>query len=312
AIRTPHGRILRHMRQDTLVHQYGVPSVALHRARLQEVLLSALAPDTLVTGREVAGVAADGGGTVVRFADGSTVSARVAVGADGVHSAVRASLFGAEPVRDAGQISWRGVCPSAAAGGQEGGETWGRGARFGFIPISATEVYWYAVLDTTMAPPAGAEQRGTLLQTFGAWHAPIPALLEATSPAAVIRTPIGDRPPMDEWGRGPITLLGDAAHPMTPNLGQGGCQAIEDAWVLASELAVRLDAEALRAYERGRRDRTRRFVEESWRVGRLAQTPSPVVSCLRNTLMRSMPERWIAGALTRAYAFDPDATGAGR
>src|SRR5262249_30160859 len=147
------------------------------------------------------------------------------VGADGLRSTVRASLFGDEVPRAAGQIAWRGICPRASAAGDMGGESWGRGARFGFVPISDAEVYWYAVRDTSAAPPESADQHCELVRFYGDWHAPISAMLRTTDPAAVIRTELFDRVPTDTWGRGPVTLLGDAAHPMTPNLGQGGCQA---------------------------------------------------------------------------------------
>ncbi|MCC6849302.1 MAG: FAD-dependent monooxygenase [Deltaproteobacteria bacterium] len=81
------------------------------------------------------------------------------------------------------------------------------------------------------------DQHAALLAAYRDWHAPIPAPFRATHPAQVIRTELFDRPPTRTWDRGAVTLLGDAAHPMTPNLGQGGCPAIENAWILARELA---------------------------------------------------------------------------
>jgi 2-polyprenyl-6-methoxyphenol hydroxylase-like FAD-dependent oxidoreductase len=306
AIRTSDGRVLRAMDQTDLVRKYGVPFVAIHRARLQDVLLRALPADAVMTGAVVAAVEAAGDGAAVTLADGSRHEGALVIGADGLHSTVRAALFGPEPPRAAGQVTWRGVCPRRDATRDLGGESWGRGARFGFIAIAADEVYWFAVIDTPAAPPPTADQHAALVDRYRDWHAPIPDLLRATDPTRVIRTELFDRPPTDAWGRGPITLLGDAAHSMTPNLGQGGCQAIEDAWVLARELARDSSPAGLRRYEAARAPRTRRFVDESWRFGRIAQSSSALLIGVRNLAMRIVPESMMKRSLEWAFDFDPD------
>ena len=142
AIRTSDGQVLRAMDQRGIVREQGAPFVAIHRARLQDVLVRGLGRDRLVTGATVTAVAAADEGARVTLADGSTHAADVVVGADGLHSTVRAALFGAAPARAAGQMSWRGIAPRRAGGDDPGGESWGRGARFGFVPIGAEEVYW--------------------------------------------------------------------------------------------------------------------------------------------------------------------------
>src|SRR5262249_50724391 len=156
------------------------------------------------------------------------------------------------------------------------GETWGRGRRFGFIPLGGGRVGWWAT-----ANKPGAEGQNTclrsreqwkeeLLELFAGWHQPIPALLEATPPEAMLCNAIMDRPVFPaaksqaRWGNGPITLLGDAAHPTTPNLGQGACMAIEDAAVLAHAVAAVPSVEAgFRVYEATRMKRTAMIVRES-------------------------------------------------
>ncbi len=302
ALRTPNGKVLRSL--QLLDDSSSDRSVAIHRARLHEVLVAALPPETLVTGTAIAGVAIEGDGATLEHADGTRTAARIVVGADGIHSAIRTALHGEQPLRDSGQIAWRGIAPHAFADDEPSGETWGRRARFGIVPISATDTYWFAVLDAADSPPETADQRAALRELFASWHEPIPALLDTEGP--VIRTPILDRPPIDEWGNGSVTLLGDAAHPMTPNLGQGGCQAIEDAWVLAAALGKGLDATALRRYERARNQRARRFVDESWKFGKLAQTPSGIVRALRNTAMRVLPQRMLDSRIAWTRDFDPD------
>ncbi len=307
ALRRSDGRVLRSMDQANLAQQYGAPFVAIHRARLQDILLNAFGPEHVTTGAAATRVTTSAGGAAVTLADGTTHDAAVVVGADGLRSTVRETLFGPEPLRAADQVSWRGVCPRSAAGRDRGGETWGRGARFGFVPISGEQVYWYAVVDTSAAPPESADQLTTLTDAYRAWHAPIPALLRATDPAHVLRTELFDRPPTKVWGRDAATLLGDAAHPMTPNLGQGGCQAIEDAWVLARELARDPSPAGLRRYEAARQARTKRFVEESWRFGKLAQSSSALLIAVRNVAMGLVPESLMQKSLAWSFDFDPDA-----
>lgn len=307
SIRSVDGRVIRSMDQGDLAARYGAPFVAIHRARLHDILLKAYDGE-LVTGTAVARVTTTADGATVAIA-GSEVKhgAAVVIGADGLRSSVREALFGPEPLRAADQVSWRCVCPRAAAADDPGGETWGPGARFGFVPISDHEAYWYAVLDKAKAPSDRVEQHAALVAAFREWHAPIPALLAATHPAQVIRTELFDRPPTRAWGRDAVTLLGDAAHPMTPNLGQGGCQAIEDAWILARELARDPSAAGLRRYEALRQPRTRRFVEESWRFGKLAQSSSPWTMRLRDLAMRLVPEALMQRSLAWSFDFDPDA-----
>ena len=185
---------------------------------------------------------------------GRRAQADVVVGADGLRSAVRASLGIPGEIRYAGYTAWRGIAPFRTAG-LLAGETLGCGQRFGLVPIAGDRVYWYA---TDNVPEGGREEseraKVRLAGMFSRWHAPIPALIEATPAAAILRNDISDRDPVDRWGAGRVTLLGDAAHPMTPNLGQGGCQAIEDALVLARCLARRRPGRGVAAPLRGDAD----------------------------------------------------------
>jgi 2-polyprenyl-6-methoxyphenol hydroxylase-like FAD-dependent oxidoreductase len=129
-----------------------------------------------------------------------------------------------------------------------------------------------------------------VLERFQSWHAAIPAAVAATGEGAILRNDIYDRPPLRRWGAGRVTLLGDAAHPMTPNLGQGACQAIEDAVVLRDSLAGNQDvAAALRRYEALRLPRTRRITLQSWRLGRAGQWSIPAACRLRDALAGHVP-----------------------
>jgi 2-polyprenyl-6-methoxyphenol hydroxylase-like FAD-dependent oxidoreductase len=153
------------------------------------------------------------------------------------------------------------------------------------VPIGADEVYWYAVLDTPAAPPADADQHAALVRVYRDWHAPVPQLVAATDSRRVLRTELFDRPPADAWGHGPVTLLGDAAHPMTTNLSQGACQVLEDAAELANRLGAGDGVEAaLRAYERTRIARTTPVVKQSWRIARVGALRAPLACAVRNRM----------------------------
>jgi 2-polyprenyl-6-methoxyphenol hydroxylase-like FAD-dependent oxidoreductase len=288
------GRVLSRMSVDRIGRELGAPMVCIHRARLQAALLAHAGAGSVHTGRAVTGFRAEGERVTVTLSDGSTETGDVLVGADGLRSVVRRELLGDEPLRYAGYTSWRGVAPAAALLKEPGAvsETWGAGARFGIVPIGFGEVYWFATLNT----PAGGkdapgQSRARLLEVFGGWHAPIAALLEATPEAAILRTDINDRPPAKHWTRGRVTLLGDAAHPMTPNMGQGGGQAIEDAVVLAGCLAREATVEAaLAGYEQRRVERANSFVSRSYSLGRMAQWESAAGRFVRDTLMRMVPD----------------------
>jgi 2-polyprenyl-6-methoxyphenol hydroxylase-like FAD-dependent oxidoreductase len=223
----------------------------------------------------------------------------VLVGADGLHSAVRRALRGEEPVRYAGYTSWRGVSRYAAP--ERGGQTWeawGRGQRFGIVPIGGGLTYWFATQDAPPGERDGADARGELLARFEGWFEEVGALIRATD--EIIRTDISDRAPISgDWGAGRVTLLGDAAHPMTPNMGQGGGQAVEDAWALAQALRGAVGdggqlfdvAGALRGYERGRAGRAAMFVERSRSIGRVAQWSAAPACWLRDGLMGMVPSK---------------------
>jgi 2-polyprenyl-6-methoxyphenol hydroxylase-like FAD-dependent oxidoreductase len=299
------GLVLASTSLDGLEREVGAPSIAIHRARLQRVLLDALGRERVELGADVTRFEADDAGVAVRLADGRRLDGALLIGADGLRSAVRAQLHGDEEPSYAGYTTWRGVAEDPGLAPGQAGEMWGRGRRFGFVGIGFGEVYWFSVID---APAGGRDSpgrvRADLLERFGDFGGPARKLLEATDEAAIVRTDIADRPPLARWGEGRVTLLGDAAHPMTPNLGQGGCQAIEDAVVLAECLAGASDGEAgLRAYEDRRAERAHWFVAQSRSVGKIAQASGSVSCWLRNTAFRLAPRRLLERQIISAQRF---------
>ncbi len=302
---SPTGAILSRLPLDAVAARLGAPMLAIHRGVLQQLLAAGLEPH-LRLGSEAHGIREEAGGVALRFADGSEARGDLLVGADGLHSAIRRHVAGEEAPRYAGYTAWRGVARMDTEPGRST-EAWGAGERFGVVPIGEGLVYWFGVADA----PAGVHRSPTgekeeLLRRFGSWHEPCGRLIEATPAEVILRTDIFDRTPIAKWSRGCVTLLGDAAHPMTPNLGQGGCQAIEDAVVLAGCLAGARDlAEGLAAYEARRVARANRFVAESRRLGQVAQWRHPIARIARTALLRATPAAQMERRLRATLAFEP-------
>ncbi|MEU6830919.1 FAD-dependent monooxygenase [Nocardia beijingensis] len=252
-LRAPSGRYL--MRYEA---GRDVALLANHRADLHSVLLSCLPTGIVQAGAEVTGYEQSGSEVSVtyRTEEGThRAAADVLVGADGIHSAVRRGLWAdSDPVFQR-ILCWRGVTEPGSVWPVEGFQTWGRGARFGAHPLTDRRVFWFL---TVRQPEPGIryeDDRAELLRRVGDWHDPIPALLAATTPEAILCHDIFDIDPLPSFAQGRVVLLGDAAHAMTPFLAQGACQALEDATVLAAELRDGPVPAALARFDQLRRPR---------------------------------------------------------
>jgi 2-polyprenyl-6-methoxyphenol hydroxylase-like FAD-dependent oxidoreductase len=269
-------------------------SLIMHRADLLAILREAAGAEHIHLGMQLAGFSQDAGGVTARFADGQQTRADVLIGADGINSTVRGLAFGSGSPRYSGYTAWRAVTSfSPEQVREKAGETWGCGARFGIAPMSEGRVYWFASVNAQAGAivPAG-RRKAHLLRRFRGWHAPIEALIAATDEAAILQHDIYDREPLRSWSDGRVTLLGDAAHPMTPNLGQGACQAIEDALALADALRSSADIPAaLRAYQARRIGRTTRIVRQSRQVGQVGQWENPLACAARDWLAKRLLPR---------------------
>lgn len=290
-VRRPDGVWLQRQDPERIERRFGAPFIGVHRADLQALLAGHTAPGTVRLGARVVDLRQDPDGVDIRLDDGSAVRAGVVVGADGIRSAVRSRLVADGEPRYLGYTAWRGVTrPSPEMAAETTAfETWGRGRRFGMMPIAGRRAMWFATAD---APPGGQDHDSlaAVRERFDGWHDPIPALLEATPAGSVIRSDCHDRRRAPRWTSGRVTLLGDAAHPMAPDMAQGACQAIEDAAALAVALAEgSLTTAALQDYERRRRPRAVRIVAASRWMGRSGQLGGRLSGGLRDTVVRSLP-----------------------
>jgi 2-polyprenyl-6-methoxyphenol hydroxylase-like FAD-dependent oxidoreductase len=290
-VRSPNGSTLLKVELENDLETLGI-----HRADLQQVLLDA-AGTRFRLGARVTEVLAVDEPIRVRLEDGAIEDGDLLIGADGVNSVVRSHLLGSADPEFSLYLGWRAVVDydDELVRGRFS-ETWGRGERFGLVPIGGGRLYWFVAERAEHPDVNRTGIHEAFRRRFREWHDPIPAVVERTPESAIVGTAIFDRKPAQTWGRGRATLLGDAAHPMTPNLGQGAAQALEDAVVLAARLRDGDDPEeSLRAYERERIRRTTPIVTRSRQLGRIAQARGPVAARLRNALFRALP----AGMQTR-------------
>lgn len=301
-LRSWNGTILSTPDVEHLQRTLGVVCIVMHRAELHQALLSAIDADRVHFGACCTGFTQDESGVSVEFANGRRARGDVLIGADGLHSVIRAAIHGSKPPSYAGYTAWRAVVPFDTRQ-VLASESWGFGARFGQVPMSGNRVYWFATQNVAEGERLSSE-KARLRDLFRGWHAPVEALIEAADESAILRNDIYDRPALANWGSGRATLLGDAAHPMTPNLGQGACQALEDAVVLARCLQETSDvARGLRSYESRRVRRANALVEQSRQVGRIGQVENRVAVWMRNALLRCVTPRMQAKQLGRVIGY---------
>lgn len=291
-VRDGRGRWLSRTDNAELARRFGHPLVVLHRTDLLRVLIKALPADSLRSGCEVSALHDDGDRPVVEHRGGESRPDLV-IGADGLRSVVRRALLpDAAGPRYAGYTAWRMVTEPLAEPPSEGAATWGRGARFGYTALPGGRMYCFATASLPAGAEFGSSEHAELLRRFGSWPDPIPDLLSAVPADAVLRHDLYDLPPLPTFVRGRVALLGDAAHAMTPNLGQGACQALEDAVTLAHCLDGTPDvAAALRSYDVLRRPRTQAIARRSARLGAVGQLAWPPAVLVRDTAARLTPTR---------------------
>jgi 2-polyprenyl-6-methoxyphenol hydroxylase-like FAD-dependent oxidoreductase len=296
-------RSFRQTKSDLSKDESGNNIVAIHRARLQKVLFDALPKNTVKWGKEFKKLQVHENNVTAQFNDDSQTFDLI-LGADGIHSKVRKEIFSDTKLRYSGQTSWRGISnfqiPEEYS--RKGIEAWGPGVRFGFSPISKNETYWFAV---SKAPEGQSDPEGNtqklLLNIFKEFDPLILDLISTTD--KIIRTDIHDLVRLDTWHNNTVCLLGDAAHATTPNMGQGGCQGVEDAFYFATTLSACENPEdAFRKFEEKRRKKVDYVVNNSWRFGQMAH--SKWGQKLAILMMKITPETTMKKQMQKLYQVD--------
>ncbi|MEW6272326.1 MAG: NAD(P)/FAD-dependent oxidoreductase [Thermodesulfobacteriota bacterium] len=296
------GELLSTLPIGDLSRKAGAPSLVVHREVLLELLAAAVGHENIFFSTACTAIDERGGDVVVTSSDGARISTRLLIGADGVDSTVRALVLHDGESRPTAHRAWGGSAPLQVEAPPLGVScvTHGRGARIWFAPCRNGEVAWIAMAsEKRVASSDPGESRAARVgRLFADAHAPIPAVIASTPEPRMFETRIRYRSPSDLWGRGPITLVGDAAHACTPDLAQAACQAIEDAATLARVFASSDSVEgALRLYETRREARTRRVTNLSRIALAQGAEDDPLLCWLRdratNLLTHTLVQRQI-------------------
>ncbi|MCV7385400.1 FAD-dependent oxidoreductase [Mycolicibacter longobardus] len=290
AARWHNGSWLRRPAAERMVRALGEPLVVVQRSVLRDILTAALAVGTVEHGLAATEVEVAGEVVRLRLSDGSVRTLDAVVAADGTNSVVARQLNGPLRQRYVGYTAWRGIAtygmdPDLA------GETLGPGVEAGHVPMGPDLTYWFATERAPEGQRAHEGERAYLQAKLAHWCEPLPSILAATAPGDVLRDDLYDRGPARHWARGPIVLVGDAAHPMRPHLGQGGCQGLEDAAILAAFVDRAPDlATAFARFAAFRRPRVTPLVRESALLGKAVNVRPGFLSAAVSRATALVPE----------------------
>lgn len=272
------------------VDGFELPAIGIHRADLQQLLISKLPQKQLILGETFERLQLNENKVSARFASGLTIEGDALIGADGLKSRVRTELFVEQQPIYRNYTTWRGLTLHVPNTYQPGyiREFLGRGKGFGFMMVGKNRMYWYAAaLAPENQPDAAVGRKKELENMFQDWFPSISELIAATDEADIIKTNLYDRVPALPWSKQNVTLLGDAAHPTLPTLGQGACMALEDALVITNCLLEYSEpAVAFCKYESLRFPRTKSIVKQSLRSAQMGKLQHPIQVALRETLMK--------------------------
>jgi len=289
------GKVIQKSDLKKVEEKFGKGVLGIHRARLQAGLLANLPRNIVHLGKKTVSITQKKHKVVVIFEDGTRAEGDICIGADGLRSVARKSILGDIPLRYSGQTCWRGISNMELAPEYKGNayEMWGtyNGLRVGFLEVGEKEVYFFAVEKTAANGTDDAENRKQmLLEKYADFPPVVQKMIENTHLEKIMRHDINDFQPIKKWYEGRIVLIGDAAHATTPNMGQGGAQAIEDAWVIADCLAKYTNYSlAFAKFQEIRYEKAVWIVNNSATFGKMTNLSGRFVTEVRNALIRLVP-----------------------
>ncbi|WP_256006737.1 FAD-dependent monooxygenase [Pedobacter deserti] len=300
------GKHLAVNRSTEIQSRYGLDNFAIHRDALHRCLLEELGHCEIHTSKKLTDLVQDKNQVSMSFSDGSRHSSDYVIAADGIYSKARKILNPGATLRYAGYTCWRGLADGTGINAQGASETWGSAGRFGIVPLKQDQIYWFACANAKQNDPEmKTVTTSDLISRFKGYHKPIEKILDQTPDTALLHNDIYDVKPLTRFAYGRVLLVGDAAHAATPNMGQGACQALEDAAVLLDELQNSRDiAATFVRFENRRLARTKMIIEQSRKIGAAAQLTNPLMTGLRDIAIRLMPDSVRYDALSNVYTVD--------
>lgn len=293
-------------KQDFIKSTFGYTTVSIHRANLQQLLFNQIPKEKISLNKGFQSYEElDSGKIKINFEDKTSVESNFLIGADGINSKVRTQLFPTSKKRYSGQTCWRGITEIDMEEKYQhrGYELWGNQIRFGISQVAKGKVYWFAV---KLAEENSKDNRATtkeeLLELFSEFHPLILKLIEETPLDKIIKSDINDLQPLDKWYQNNICLLGDAGHATTPNMGQGGAQAIEDAYYLSNAIVERNHINAFELFQQRREKKVQAIVKQSWNTGKMAHWKYG--QSFRNFVIQHLPKSIIEKKMIALYQLE--------
>lgn len=300
------GNILISPDTHAIAKKYKQSNFTVHRSDLHLFLLSKIDNQHLILGKKAIRVEPESEQVTLHFEDGTTHTSRYLIVADGVKSLLRQQLVPSSTPRYAGYTCWRATIDNQEIQLDKGTETWGKAGRFGMTPLTNNRIYWYACVNAN--PDSPIFQKYTideLVNHFGHYHSPIPNILRHTKNEDLIWGDIMDIKPLKNLAYENIVFIGDAGHATTPNMGQGACQALEDAAVLMDEVRHQKNIQdAFLSFEKRRLSRTKYITDTSKLIGDVAQWENNLAIRMRNSVIRLMPPKIVQKSLDKLLSID--------
>lgn len=269
--------------------KFNAKNIAIHRGVLQQILVDQLSPSSLILNHKLNKITKNPNGYSLEFQNGKKNQSSILIAADGLNSVVRQNIFLNNKIRNAHQICWRGVTefnlPQKYQ--HELNEAWGKSERFGFVQIAKNKVYWYAL--KSFKKNKKEFNVKNIDSYFSEYNTLIKDIISSSKKEQINTAEISDLKPTDTWYKENICLIGDAAHATTPNMGQGACQAIEDAYILSECLKKYDTSNAFKEFQKIRLPKAHQVVKSSWTIGKMAHLSNPILIGIRNQMIQLVP-----------------------
>ncbi|QXP64583.1 FAD-dependent monooxygenase [Polaribacter sp. HaHaR_3_91] len=292
--------------QDFIKDFFGYTTVAIHRAALQKLLFDKIPKEKIFLNKGFESFKEEVSNKIeVTFNDGSKITTDFLIAADGINSKVRQQLFPESCKRYSGQTCWRGIANRLLEDDllHRGFELWGNTIRFGVSKVAKDKTYWFAVILAKENEHVEVRLvKEKLLKMFSEFNPLITDLIAATDIDRIIKSDIHDLKPLKKWHKNNICLIGDAGHATTPNMGQGGAQAIEDAFYLSNLIADNKGKNVFELFQQKRQKKVDLVVNQSWMTGKMAHWKYG--QGFRNFILKSVPKAIINKKMIALYQLE--------